>query len=107
MDDIPSPPTRRKREERPDYGWPAAMKRATAAAYLDMSKDAFLREVRAGRMPGPFILGGRDHWRKESIDAAINHLTGGPVQEPIPDYLREFYERYGKDPAEEWRKRRK
>lgn len=80
--------TRRKRKERPDYGWPAAMKRATAAAYLDMSEDAFLREVRAGRMPGSFVLGGQNHWRKHAIDAAIARLESHSLDDPT-ERLRE------------------
>lgn len=107
MDDPPKVPTKRRRKETPDFGWPAAMKRATAAAYLDISEDSLVREVSAGRLPKPFTLGGRDHWRKDAIDACLDHLTGGRMEETIPDYLRTFYERYGLDPAEEWRKRRR
>lgn len=105
MTDQPTPPTRRKRKELPDFGWPAAMKRATAAAYLDMSEGAFLREVRAGRMSGSFVLGGRDHWRKDSIDACIDRITGGA--ELVPVYIKEFCERYGADPLEYWQRTRK
>jgi hypothetical protein len=68
-DEAPAPPTRGKRRERFDFGWPAAMKRATAAAYLDISEPSLMREVRAGRIPKPFKLGARDHWRKEALDA--------------------------------------
>lgn len=105
MTDEATPPTRRKRKERPDYGWPAAMRRATAAAYLDMSEGAFLREVQAGRMPGSFVLGGRDHWRKDSIDVCIDRITGGA--DIIPDYVKEFCERHGVDPLGYWQRTRK
>lgn len=88
MDDVPTPPTRRKRKELPDFGWPAAMKRATAAAYLDMSEGAFLREITAGTLPGSFILGGRDHWRKDAIDAAIARLESHGLDDPT-ERLRE------------------
>lgn len=74
--------------------WPQAMKRKTAAAYLDMSEAAFEREVLAGRLPQPIWLGGRDHWRRDAIDAALNNLMG---PEPEPEWRREFRERYGPD----------
>ena len=52
--------------------WPALMRQKTAAEYLDMSEGAFVREVAAGRLPPAVVFGGRDHWRKEAIDAAIS-----------------------------------
>lgn len=72
--------------------WPIAMKRRTVAEYLDMSEDSVVKEVSAGRLPMPFKIGGMDHWRKDAIDAAIAHITGG---EAVPEYLRRFNERYG------------
>jgi len=77
--EAPASPTRRKRKELSDFGWPAAMKRSTAAAYLDISEHALNREVNAGRIPAPFMLGGRDHWRKDAIDVALARLTGEDV----------------------------
>lgn len=74
--------------------WPQMMKRRTAAEYLDMSEAALEREVIAGRLPTPVILGGRDHWHKEAIDSALRYLVGGLEVEP--EYLREHRERYGK-----------
>lgn len=56
--------------------WPAAMKRKTAAAYLDMGESAFLRLVEEGIMPQPFRLGRTDHWSRVSIDNAIAKLFG-------------------------------
>lgn len=56
--------------------WPAAMKRATAAAYCDLSEAAFEREVVAGRLPTAVLLGGREHWRRDAIDRALIILSG-------------------------------
>lgn len=70
--------------------WPACMKRKTAAAYLDMTEPAFEREVAANRLPAAFMIGGRDHWRKDAIDAAIARLTG----ESAPDYREKLRKRY-------------
>jgi hypothetical protein len=65
------------------------MKRKTAAAYLDMSEAAFEREVFQGRLPAPFVLGSRDHWRRDAIDGALDYLTGSSKVEP--DYRRRAY----------------
>lgn len=72
--------------------WPRMMKRKTAAAYLDMSEAAFEREIVSGRLPAGIMFGGREHWRKDAIDAAIERLGGGTDD---PDYLREWKEKYG------------
>lgn len=104
MDDPPKVPTKRRRKETPDFGWPAAMKRATAAAYLDISEDSLVREVSSGRMPKPFTLGGRDHWRKDAIDAALAYITGGDV---VPEYRRRLHERHGLTAYDEWKARQK
>ncbi len=69
--------------------WPAMMKRATAAAYLDMSEAAFQREVASGRLPCAVSLGGRPHWRKLALDKAMDLLTG----ERASDYESEFWNR--------------
>ena len=55
---------------------PAAMKRARAAAYCDLSVPAFEREVAAGRLPQPIMLGGTLHWRRAAIDVALERLAG-------------------------------
>lgn len=61
---------------------PAAMKRATAAAYCDLTVPAFEREVAAGRLPQPIMLGGTLHWRQAAIDAALAGLAGeGPAND--------------------------
>ena len=62
--------------------WPRMMKRATAAAYLDLSEAAFEREVMDGVVPMPVKLGGREHWCRLAIDAAMDRLTG----DHIPDW---------------------
>lgn len=72
--------------------WPRSMKRATAAAYCDLSESAFEGEVLAGKLPAPFMLGRREHWDRLALDSAITRITGGADK---PDYLREFEEKYG------------
>jgi hypothetical protein len=52
------------------------MKRATAAAYCDLSEAAFEREVHSGRLPPAVRLGGSEHWHKDAIDAALAFLAG-------------------------------
>lgn len=73
--------------------WPAMMKRATAAAYLDMSEASFMREVGNNRLPRPILLGGRDHWRKDALDTAIAKLDGAHDDEP--QALKDLRKRYG------------
>lgn len=72
--------------------WPQMMKRKTAASYLDMSEAAFEREVFAGRLPQSVTIGGREHWRKDAIDKALEALSGGQA---MPEWQREFEARYG------------
>ena len=55
---------------------PRAMKRATAAEYLELSMPEFEREIAAGRLPMPFKLGNHEHWSKEAIDEAVARLSG-------------------------------
>lgn len=70
------------------------MKRQTAAEYCDMTVAAFEREIIAGRLPAGIIFGGREHWRKEALDAAFDRLSGN--HEEVPDYRREAMAKYGK-----------
>ena len=72
--------------------WPRMMRRKTVAEYLDMSEAAFEREIVAGRLPAGVMLGGREHWRQDAIDAALDRLNGGADE---PDYLKEWREKYG------------
>ncbi len=83
--------TARPRLEMPH--WPRMMKRATAARYCDMSEAAFEREITAGRLPSPVMLGGREHWCIKALDRALDSITGADAE---PDYLKELKARYGK-----------
>lgn len=77
--------------------WPAMMKRSTAAAYLDISEVSFTKEIAMGRLPSGIILGGREHWRRDAIDAAINNLSAPSV----PEHIRRFEERIAKERADQ------
>jgi predicted DNA-binding transcriptional regulator AlpA len=66
----------RRDEQMPD--WPAAMRRSTAARYLDISEAEFAREVASGKIPPPFRLGRSDHWSKKSIDGALGLCLDPP-----------------------------
>lgn len=46
----------------------------TAAAYLDLSESAFIREVYRGNLPNPVVLGGRQSCNRQEIDAALARL---------------------------------
>lgn len=76
--------------------WPRMMKRQTAAAYCDLSVGAFEREITAGRLPAPIVLGGREHWCKNALDRALDRLTGA---EQVPDYRKKLLEQYGPQAA--------
>lgn len=65
------------------------MKRATAAAYCDLSESAFIGEVAAGRLPAPVDFGGRDHWFRPALDKALAAIAGLTVAE----YERDFWGR--------------
>lgn len=54
--------------------WPELMRQRTAAAYLDLSESAFIREVYRGTLPYPIVLGGRESWSRQELDAAIARL---------------------------------
>lgn len=54
--------------------WPEMMRQRTAAAYLDLSESAFIREVYRGTLPNPILLGGRQSWSSHEIDASIAQL---------------------------------
>ena len=69
----------RNKDDWPD--WPGAMKRATAAAYLDMGVAAFEREIDAGNLPYGFMLGGSLHWSRAALDRHLEKLEGGPVRD--------------------------
>ena len=67
------------------------MRRRTAAEYVDLSEAAFEREVAAGRLPCATLLGGKDHWDRFALDAALNRISGHAE----PDYREELRGRYG------------
>ena len=71
--------------------WPRMMRRATAAAYCDLTAADFEREVAAGRLPLPIHFGGQDHWSRVAIDEALERLAG----DRLPDW-REGSRLYGK-----------
>lgn len=54
--------------------WPKMMRQRTAAAYLDLSESAFIREVYRGTLPYPVTLGGRQSWSRQELDASIAKL---------------------------------
>lgn len=56
--------------------WPRMMKRATAAAFCDLSESAFLREVNDGRLPHPVTLGGSPHWSITQLERSLASLSG-------------------------------
>lgn len=56
--------------------WPRLMKKATLAAYLDMSSVDIEREMIAGRLPMPIDIGGVPHWSRTAVDASIENITG-------------------------------
>ena len=55
---------------------PAAMTRAKASAYCDLSVAEFEREVAVGRLPAPFKVGRNDHWSRAQLDKALLVLAG-------------------------------
>ncbi|MDT9598547.1 helix-turn-helix transcriptional regulator [Sphingosinicella rhizophila] len=63
--------------------WPRVMRRATAAAYLDMSIAEFERGVALGTLPMPVKIVSRERWSRTAIDAALERLEGGP---PLDDW---------------------
>ncbi|OWQ95122.1 hypothetical protein [Sphingopyxis witflariensis] len=57
--------------------WPAMMTRKLAADYCCLSEAQFEREIIAGRLPVPVILGGRDHWHKPTLDKHLERIVNG------------------------------
>jgi hypothetical protein len=52
------------------------MRRATAAAYCDLTESGLEREVAAGRLPSPVKLDGKDHWSRVALDEYLAHISG-------------------------------
>lgn len=80
--------------------WPEMLLQRDAADYCSLSLAAFQTEVYAGRLPSPVRFGGKDHWRKSQIDAALDALTGdGKVMGNEAPYRRELRERHARKNA--------
>lgn len=62
--------------------WPAAMKRATAAAYCDLSLVEFDTAVASAKLPPGFTLGRCLHWSRIAIDEHLGRLSG----DLLPDW---------------------
>ncbi len=75
--------------ELPD--WPRLMQRAKAAAYVDMSIPKFEEEIALGKLPASVMIGGREHWCRKSLDAAIDRLLTGDTE--VPDYVTKMREK--------------
>ncbi len=58
-------------------GWPEMMRQRTAAAYLDLSESAFIREVYRGILPKPILLGERQSWSRQQLDKGLARLLAG------------------------------
>jgi hypothetical protein len=46
------------------------------------------REVIAGRLPPPVILGGEERWSRVQLDEALDRITGG-ISSSVNDWRRE------------------
>lgn len=55
---------------------PRMMVRPRAAHYCDLGERAFGREVEAGRLPPPVMLGGREHWSRLALDEYLARIAG-------------------------------
>lgn len=53
------------------------MRRTMAADYCQLSVPDFEREITAGRLPMPVMLGKWEHWNKSQLDAALDAISGG------------------------------
>ena len=68
-----------RKPQTPPGSWPALMRAATAAAYVDeVSLASFLRGV--GKIyPKPIVAPGKGkRWVREELDEAIKRLAGKP-----------------------------
>lgn len=66
----------RKEADLPD--WPGAMRKETAAAYLELGVTTFEREVAEGNLPRGFTLGGSLHWSKAALDRHLEAIDAEP-----------------------------
>ena len=81
--------------KKPLPGWPRMMRLSLAAAYVDLTEPAFLREVFEARLPLPIRLDGKERWSQVAIDRALDLLTGDATQ---PDDWRKRVPLYADDP---------
>jgi predicted DNA-binding transcriptional regulator AlpA len=75
---------------------PRAMRAETAAAYLSMSRSAFLRLVDEGKMPPAVKINKMSTWDRLDLDAAYEDFkdgNGGPSENTVHRALREHDER--------------
>ncbi len=56
---------------------PRMMTRARASHYCDLSEAEFEREVAAGTLPSPIMLGKRPHWSRKDLDERLDSLGSG------------------------------
>lgn len=93
LDQVTAPEVAVERPVHASYGWPQAMKRKTAAAYCEIGIAAFEAAIEKGVLPASFMLGGREHWHKPSLDKALERLAGWSERDEMPDYERAFWDR--------------
>jgi len=55
--------------------WPRMLRKASVCAYLELSVAELEREITAGRLPHPIMLGNSLHWSLAEIDAYVDRLT--------------------------------
>lgn len=61
--------------------WPRLMRRATAAAYCDLSPADFERVVTASQLPLPVKIGREDHWSRVQLDEYCAAMFGEGVDD--------------------------
>jgi predicted DNA-binding transcriptional regulator AlpA len=61
---------------------PRAMRLHGAAAYLSMSKSAFLRLIEEGKLPSGIHVGGMVLWDRLELDAAFENLKEADEDHP-------------------------
>lgn len=54
--------------------WPALMRSALAAAYLDTSTSTFARLRERKELPPPVMLGESQRWRRSDLDSYIGRM---------------------------------
>jgi predicted DNA-binding transcriptional regulator AlpA len=72
------------------------LRQKEAAEYCGLSIAAFERAITAGTIPMPIRLENNERWCVKALDKAIDRLSGA---EPVPEYEREFENRYGPQAA--------